>query len=118
MVKTDAHTPDALVTEVLGLLDRTVSVTHSNRPDTAGPIEIGDVEATKGASVARASAQLGFAPPDIVAFGDQLNDLSLLSMAGRAFVVGDSHHIALDRFTRFDNTEGDAVGRWVLSQLP
>jgi hydroxymethylpyrimidine pyrophosphatase-like HAD family hydrolase len=117
LVKADSHRPDTLVEEVLRLAGGDVSATHSNQHGSAGPIEIGNVEATKGASVTRLARDLGFNWGDIVAFGDQLNDLTMLSLAGRSFVAGESTHPALASFERLDNRNGDAVGRWLLEAV-
>ncbi|MEM9203574.1 MAG: HAD-IIB family hydrolase, partial [Actinomycetota bacterium] len=46
--------------------------------------------ADKGAALARLCAQLDIVPEEVIAFGDNLNDLSMLEWAGRGVAMGNA----------------------------
>lgn len=52
-------------------------------------LELNALRATKGIALAWISAKLGFTPENVMAFGDSLNDLSMLESAGWSVVVAN-----------------------------
>jgi len=67
---------------------------------------------TKGGGLAVALRHAGLAPSEVVAFGDNLNDLELLELAGLGVAPGDGHPGAVQRADRvIGDHDSDAVGR-------
>ncbi len=66
-----------------------VTITHSNGGDSL--IEISALGVSKGQTLAKLTARLGFTSTDVVAFGDNPNDFSMLSWAGRSWAMADGH---------------------------
>jgi Cof subfamily protein (haloacid dehalogenase superfamily) len=62
---------------------------------------------SKGAALARLAAQLGIARADVAAVGDWLNDISMLSWAGRSFAMGHAPEIV--RATATDTLSSTAA---------
>jgi len=75
------------IEEVVGGL---VEVTHSSY---AGPafIEASAGGVTKATALARLCESHGIGPEDVVAFGDQRNDLPMLGWAGRPYAMANAH---------------------------
>ena len=46
--------------------------------------------ADKGAALSRLCAQLEIVPEEVIAFGDNLNDLTMLEWAGRGIAMGNA----------------------------
>ena len=69
------------------------TVTHSNPQD--GLLEIAAHGVSKASTLARLCAELGVEPAEVVAFGDQPNDLPMLAFAGRAYAVANAHPAVL-----------------------
>lgn len=75
------------------------------------------VEATapgvdKGSTVAWLAAHLGVAQPDVMAMGDQLNDVSMLTWAGRSVAMGNAHEHTMataDHVTLTNAEDGAAI---------
>lgn len=80
----------AVAREVLGDV---VSPTHSNA--TGGLLEIGAVGVSKAAALARLADGDAIVPEEVVAFGDQPNDVPMLAWAGRGYAMADGHPEAL-----------------------
>ncbi len=102
----------AAAREVLGDL---VSVTHSNPRDCL--LEISAPGVTKASTLALLAGRLGIGPAQVLAFGDQPNDLPMLAWAGAAYAMGGSHPevlAAVARRTGSVDEDGVAV---VLEQL-
>jgi Cof subfamily protein (haloacid dehalogenase superfamily) len=76
----------AAVTEVLGEL---VTVTHSNQADCL--LEISAAGVTKASTLALLADEHGITAAEVVAFGDQPNDLPMLTWAGTAYAMADGH---------------------------
>jgi len=70
-------------------LDAIVTVTHSNPHDSL--LEISALGVSKGATLAKMAGRLGIDAKDCVAFGDNPNDFSMLSWAGRSYAMADGH---------------------------
>lgn len=76
----------ALARQVLGGL---VEVTHSNPHDCL--LEISALGVSKATTLARVAAEHGVEAADVLAFGDQPNDLPMLAWAGTAYAVANAH---------------------------
>ncbi len=74
---------EQLLGPVAALAPDTVHVSHSGAPF----IEITVDGAHKGAALARLCSALGIAASEVIAFGDNHNDLSMLSWAGHAVAM-------------------------------
>lgn len=78
------ETPSAeLVEPLTALAPAGVQVASSGAPF----VEITHTDAHKGAALARLAAELGIESHETLAFGDNLNDLSMLEWAGHAVVM-------------------------------
>lgn len=56
-----------------------------------GILDILDQGVSKGAALAKLAAELGIAPAQVLAIGDNYNDLEMLEFAGTAAVMGNAH---------------------------
>ena len=65
------------------------TVTHSNSTDSL--LEISADGVSKGATLAKMAARHGLTADDCVTFGDNPNDFSMLSWAGRSWAMADGH---------------------------
>ncbi|MBC7462735.1 MAG: HAD family phosphatase [Actinobacteria bacterium] len=63
--------------------------THSNANESL--LEISALGVSKGQTLAKMAARLGIAAKDAVAFGDNPNDFSMLSWAGRSYAMANGH---------------------------
>ena len=91
--RTDTPPVDALLTQALAALNGLATVTHSNPNDTL--LEVSAAGITKATALEHLSAQHGVVAAQVVAFGDQLNDLPMLQWAGRAIAVANAHPAVL-----------------------
>jgi hydroxymethylpyrimidine pyrophosphatase-like HAD family hydrolase len=69
------------------------TVTHSNPNDTL--LEISAPGITKATALADFAAERGISADQVIAFGDQPNDLPMLAWAGRAIAVENAHPAVL-----------------------
>ena len=76
----------ALAGVVDELLDGLAHVTTSGAPF----VELTPAGADKGAALARLAAELRIDASEVVAFGDNHNDLTMLRWAGRAVAMGNA----------------------------
>ena len=65
------------------------TVTHSNSTDSL--LEISADGVSKGATLAKMAARHGLTADDCVTFGDNPNDFSMLSWAGRSWAMANGH---------------------------
>jgi Cof subfamily protein (haloacid dehalogenase superfamily) len=70
-------------------LNGLVTVTHSNPHDSL--LEISALGVSKGATLAKMAARLGFSAQDCVTFGDNPNDFSMLEWAARSYAMASGH---------------------------
>jgi Cof subfamily protein (haloacid dehalogenase superfamily) len=80
-------------------------------------VEVSPAGVNKAAALAELCEELGVPATDVVAFGDHLNDMPMLSWSGRAIAVANAHAevIAIaGEVTRTNDEDGVAV---VLEQL-
>jgi HAD superfamily hydrolase (TIGR01484 family) len=75
-----------------------VTITHSNAGESL--IEISALGVSKGQTLAKLTGRLGFTSRDVVTFGDNPNDFSMLSWADRSWAMGDGH-IDAPKYSKF-----------------
>lgn len=85
-------------------------------------LDIVHPEASKGAGVAAAAAELGILREEVMAIGDNLNDLEMLNYAGIGVVMGNAerslHKIELLHATSTNDDDGVAIAieRFIFGQ--
>jgi Cof subfamily protein (haloacid dehalogenase superfamily) len=86
------------------------TVTHSNSTDSL--LEISADGVSKGATLAKIAARHGLTAEDCVTFGDNPNDFSMLSWAGRSWGMEDGHPDLL-KYAKFqtDAHQEDGVAK-------
>lgn len=83
-----------------------------------GFLELTGPGAHKGAALARICAELGVAQGDTVAFGDGVNDITMLQWAAHAVAVGHAHPEALAAADEhIEEPEALGVATWLRSNL-
>lgn len=95
-------------------LDGLVDVTHSS---AKGLIEAAAVGVSKASAVARIALAAGLGPRDVIAFGDQPNDLPLLAWAGTSCAVANAHPDVLATAGRVIPANNDDGVAQVLEEL-
>ena len=83
-------------------------------------VDVTSPEATKGHALAWRATQLGLAPDEVMAIGDNFNDLEMLEFAGTPVVMGNSVEPLKHRGWRVTGHQNDAgvaqaIERFVLS---
>ena len=95
------------------------TVTHSNSTDSL--LEISADGVSKGATLSKIAARHGLTAEDCVTFGDNPNDFSMLSWAGRSWGMADGHPDLL-KYAKFqtDAHQEDGVAKVIerLLELP
>jgi len=91
IVRHPAWALDALFERVAALVGTRAAVTHSGAPF----VEVAAPGVTKAAALAALCAQRGIAQRAVLAFGDGLNDLPLLTWAGQGIAVANAHPTVL-----------------------
>ncbi len=66
-----------------------VTITHSNARESL--LEISALGVSKGQTLAKLTSRMGFGADDVVTFGDNPNDFSMLSWASRSWAMADGH---------------------------
>jgi Cof subfamily protein (haloacid dehalogenase superfamily) len=100
----------ALVSDLAG---ESIEASYSG----AGLVEIAAAGVTKGSALTELCQELGIASSETIAFGDMLNDISMLSWAGRGIAVANAHAEVLavaDEVTASNDEDGVAL---VLEQV-
>ena len=97
------------------VLDGIATVTHSNSTDSL--LEISAFGVSKGATLAKMADRHGLTADDCVTFGDNPNDFSMLSWAGRSWAMEDGHPDVM-KYAKFqtDAHQEDGVAK-VIEQL-
>jgi hypothetical protein len=85
---------DRLLADAQAALGDIASVTHSNPSDTL--LEISAPGVSKASALERLAATRGVVAEQVVAFGDQPNDLPMLRWAGLSYAVANAHPWVLD----------------------
>ena len=77
-------------------------------------LEFAPIEADKGKALARCGERLGFGLPEAVAFGDSLNDLSMLQAAGTGICVANAREDVKQLISgRCGSNEEDGVAHYI-----
>jgi hydroxymethylpyrimidine pyrophosphatase-like HAD family hydrolase len=104
-------------------LGETVTLLSTIYPDRNFTlIDILPPDASKGIGVERLAALNGIAAHEVMAIGDNFNDLEMLEFAGTGVVMGNADPSLLERqefYTTLSNDEGGvaaAVERFILDQ--
>ncbi|WP_018352615.1 HAD family hydrolase [Longispora albida] len=107
------HAPDLTADAMLGparaAAGHLAEITHSGG---AGLLEISAPGVTKVSTLAAYSASLGLTAADVLAFGDGINDLGMLSWAGTAYTMANAHpevQAAGHQRTASNNDDGVAL---------
>jgi HAD superfamily hydrolase (TIGR01484 family) len=79
---------DDLLAIVSPVLDGLVAVTHSS---AKGLVEAAAIGVSKASAIAAIAQAEGIEPGEVIAFGDQPNDLPLLTWAGTSCAVANAH---------------------------
>lgn len=110
---------DEMLAIALKELEGVATVTHSNSHDSL--LEINAPGISKGHTLSLLAERLGITAEQSVAFGDNPNDFTMLSWAGRSWAMGDGHPDA-PRHAKFvaDSHLEDGVAKVVeaLLELP
>jgi Cof subfamily protein (haloacid dehalogenase superfamily) len=115
LARDETSTGDRMLAAARAALGGLVAVTHSNPRDCL--LEISAPGVTKASTLALLAGRLGIGADGVLAFGDQPNDLPMLSWAGTSYAMGGSHPevvAAVARRTGSVDEDGVAV---VLEQL-
>ncbi len=107
----DAEKIARLLAEAQVLFQGRVSVTSSK----ANYLEFNPMDATKGNALRRAGQMLDIPPENFVAFGDSLNDLPMLEVAGHSVAVQNGRpevHRRCDAVCASNNEDGVARYLW------
>jgi Cof subfamily protein (haloacid dehalogenase superfamily) len=90
----DVISSDEMSAIVTPLVAGLVEVTHFD--PTEAVLELTAPGATKGHALAKIAADWGFDQGDVVAFGDNPNDLSMLAWAGRSYAMANAHPLCIE----------------------
>jgi hypothetical protein len=82
-------TSDEMLVMATKALEGIANVTHSSAKDSL--LEISAYGVSKGQTLAKIAGGLGISAEDVVAFGDNPNDFSMLEWAGRSWAMADGH---------------------------
>ena len=109
-------TSDEMLAIATKELEGIASVTHSNSHDSL--LEINAHGVSKGATLSKLAHRLGITAEEVVAFGDNPNDFTMLAWAGRSWAMGDGHHQAKEhaKFVAEPHTD-DGVAKVIESLL-
>lgn len=80
---------DEMLDIALRELEGIATVTHSNPLESL--LEISSLGVSKGTTLSKMAQRLGIKAKDAVAFGDNPNDFSMLSWAGRSYAMVNGH---------------------------
>lgn len=77
-------------------------------------LEIMPKGVNKGEAILKSLKKYGIEPHEVIAFGDGLNDLEMLSVVGKGYVMGNAHPILKEKLIGFEsigNNDDDAVAK-------
>lgn len=123
------HRPVKVLARAFGvrsdlLLDRLTPVVAGRATATFsallddGMVELAPPGVSKGSALARLCTELGVDPAHTVAFGDMPNDLTMLDLVGRPYVVANAHPTVLARgYPVIGHHDDSAVGEAILALL-
>ena len=84
---------DVLLTRVSAVVGDRAAASHSGGEQL---VEISATGVSKAATLAELAAAQGLSASDVIAFGDSLNDLPMLSWAGTSYAVANAHQQVLE----------------------
>ncbi|WP_243711267.1 Cof-type HAD-IIB family hydrolase [Actinomadura sp. KC216] len=105
---------DELTEKAVAAVGDLVTVTNSSG---RGLLEMSAHGVTKASALAALCAEQGVASGDVVAFGDQLNDLPMLTWAGTSYAVANAHPLVLAAVTHKTSSNDDDGVAEVLERL-
>jgi hydroxymethylpyrimidine pyrophosphatase-like HAD family hydrolase len=115
---------DKVVFEANGAGPQVLAELNATHPElmkyswSDGFFEITGAGAHKGAALERISRELGVAREDTVAFGDGVNDVTMMHWAGRAVAVGRAHPEVLTASDdHIAEPEDGGVADWLAENL-
>jgi Cof subfamily protein (haloacid dehalogenase superfamily) len=109
MVWLPSQDPAAEWTRLAPLLSDLISCTWSSE---RAPFEISAAGVSKAAALTTVSAEWGIAPDDVIAFGDALNDLPMMTWAGASYAVANADPAVRDAASHTtDSNEDDGVAK-------
>lgn len=77
-------------------------------------LEINPIHATKGNALSWCASRMGFSLENTMAFGDSLNDLSMLTSVGHGVAMGNAWEaVKAHGFPQADANERDGVARYI-----
>lgn len=117
LFRPDEAERDGVVALLESEFGRELTVTDADSAGRRCLVEISSSAATKGNALMGWLKETKREHEELVAFGDQLNDLSMLRIADRAFAVGHAHPGIAMRFPSLPNDDGTGVGRCLLGGL-
>mgnify|MGYP003334403292 FL=1 len=108
-------TSDEMLVHANKVLSDIATVTHSNAHESL--LEISALGISKGSTLAKVSQRLGITAEDVVTFGDNPNDFSMLQWAGRSWTLADGHPDA-PKYAKFvtEPHQDDGVAK-IIEQL-
>lgn len=107
---------DHMLTRASEALEDIAQVTHSALPNDS-LLEVSAVGVTKGFALSQLAQDWNVAQEDVVAFGDNRNDVAMLKWAGKSWAMGNGHAAAIAAAkATAEPIEKDGVAK-VLEQL-
>lgn len=94
LVRGSGPSSDQMLAVARDRLDGSLTATHSNARG-GGLLELSATGVSKAATLAELAVRRGLGAADVVAFGDQPNDVDMLTWAGRGVAMADGHPEAL-----------------------
>ncbi|MDO6708518.1 Cof-type HAD-IIB family hydrolase [Photobacterium sp. 1_MG-2023] len=83
-------------------------------------LEVMDAGVSKGHALAAVAQAKGYVLKDCIAFGDGMNDVEMLTMAGKGLVMGTAHHKVMAALPDHDvigSCADEAVAHYLAEQL-
>jgi hydroxymethylpyrimidine pyrophosphatase-like HAD family hydrolase len=112
-------TSDELLEIAVREIGDLVTITHSNAGESL--LEISALGVSKGQTLAKLTGRMGFTSADVVTFGDNPNDFSMLQWADRSWAMSDGHADA-PKYAKFvaqaHHLDGVAIVIEELLELP
>lgn len=107
---------DHMLSRASEALEDVAQVTHSALPNDS-LLEISAIGVTKGSALAQLASDWNVVRADVVAFGDNRNDVAMLKWAGQSWAMGNGHEAAIAAAgATAEPIEKDGVAR-VLEEL-
>jgi hypothetical protein len=115
LVRVESSTGDRMLAVAREALGDLASVTHSNPRDCL--LEVSAAGVTKASTLALLAGRAGVSAAEVLAFGDQPNDVPMLAWAGFGYAMGDAHDEVLEAVPRRAASVLDDGVAQVLEQL-